>query len=94
MNFPLLHFVISVIIFFPILYYLVVPMMQTLTLNLFEKKFQLGGFNPQDYHGDDPVNAFDVIFTYMSFGIALALSMAVVIYAAEMGILPEIHRNK
>lgn len=94
MQFPLLHLIIAVILFFPVLYYLAIPVFQRVSNNLTDKRFRVGGFSPTDYHGDNPVGLFDVFMTFICFATALAVTMALLIYMGELGIIPEMSVKK
>lgn len=94
MQFPLLHLIIAVILFFPVLYYLVIPVFQRISNNLVDKGFRVGGFSPTDYHGDNPVGFFDVFMTFMCFATALAATMALMLYMGELGIIPKMPVKK
>lgn len=94
MDFPIIHFLITVILFFPVLYLIVVPMFRKISMMLFDRGFRVGGFNPNDYHGENAVDGFDVLMTYICFGVTLGVSMAIVVYAAELGIIPPVPFDK
>lgn len=89
MDFPLIHLLISIVLFFFLLYLVVIPALQRISLIIFSRKFKVGGFSPVDYSGDKKVTFFDVSLTFVSFSVTLVLTMLLVVYAGKFGIIPE-----
>jgi len=93
MDIPLIPFLISIFLFFPVLYFIVIPVMQQISLTFLNTKFKVGGFSPQDYLGDDRVGFYDVLLTYICFALSLAITMVLVLFAGRAGIIKELPMN-
>lgn len=87
MDIPLIPFLVSVFLFFPVLYFIVIPVMQKISFTIQNRKFRVGGFSPKDYLGNDRVGVYDVILTYICFVLSLAITAGLVLLAGRAGLI-------